>query len=225
MRRRVNGLNPTLWWHVGRSNVLPRLAAIPCHLNEAIVGTGPDDPWSQRRFLDGVQNRVVLLTGDVPRDRTTRHLLPLRTESGEIGADLLPRHTLVRRLVNELRTVVDRARVVRRHLDRNGALEAIGELRWVHTVQIREADVVLLLLARDLVVPTETTFAVGVNDRRVTRLRNGGSGLTTTDRLPVALMSTLRASARWVTWHSNRAVVLLARVEPVWELVVNIDLV
>ena len=54
MRRRIDGLNPSFRRHVRRRDVGPRLSTVTGHLDEAVVGTGPDHAG-----LDGRPVRFV----------------------------------------------------------------------------------------------------------------------------------------------------------------------
>ena len=114
---------------------------------------------------------------------------------------------------------------MRGHLDGHDALEPERQVRGIHTVQVHEAHVVLLLLTGVLAIAAETALAVRINDVRIAGLGYRRTGLATADGLPVARVATRRAVLRWIARHHDRRVVLLTRVQPVREAVVDVDLV
>ena len=224
--RDVDRVHAALGRHVGRRHVLPRLPAVERHVHRPVVRAGPDHVGVVRRCLDHVQRGVVFLARRVARDRPARHHLPVGAERGEVGRDLIPAAAAVRRAMHVLGAVEDQIRVVRRDLDGHDALEPVGQVGGVGSVDVHRADVVLLLLPRPLVIDAEASLAVGVDDVGVTRLGHGRSRLAPARRAPVGVRTARRRQRGLPAGHGDRiGVVLLARVEPVREAVVHIDLI
>ncbi len=167
----------------------------------------------------------MLLARDVAGDGLAGGHLTLGTEGREVWADPLPCHALVPRAMHVLGSVIDRVGVVGRHLDGNHALEPVGQVPRVVAVEVHGSYVILFLLARGMAVATEASLAVAVDDVRVAGLGHGGSRLAPSDGLPIPSVAAGRALLRWVAGHHDRAVVLLARIEPVREPIVRVDLV
>ncbi len=113
--RRVDVLDAAAGREIGRRDVLPGLAVVARHVDRPIVGADPDHAPLERRFVHRVDARIDLLAGDVTGNRAARHHLIRLLVRGQVRADHLPRHPVVDRAVQDVRRLVDRLDVVRRH--------------------------------------------------------------------------------------------------------------
>src|SRR5574341_1862569 len=93
-------------------------------MHRTVVGTGPDEAPLQTGFPNAVDDLVVLFAGDVAGNGHPRNHLVLWLVGREVRRDDFPGGAVVRGAVDELRAHVDRVRIVRRHLDGRGPLEA-----------------------------------------------------------------------------------------------------
>src|SRR5439155_3486255 len=167
-----------------RSNSLPGPARVAGDAHRTVVGPHPDDALLEPGFLHRVDGAVVLLSGNVPGDRSAGDDLPLRLIRGEVGGDALPALPLVAGAVEVLGGVVDRVRIERGDAHRHRALEAVPHLLRIPAVEITRADGVVLLLSGAQVEPGEPALAVGVDDVGIAGPGHRGAGLAAAHLLP-----------------------------------------
>ncbi|GBC90703.1 hypothetical protein HRbin14_01449 [bacterium HR14] len=125
--------------------VRPRGAAIPGHLQVAVVRAHPDDPGLNRR-LGEADNRAVELGGGVLHPHgTARVFLLFGVVGGEVGADDAPSGAKVSGFEHHLCAHIDRVGVMRRQHNRRVPVESVFEVfdgTAVATARLR-ADVFL----------------------------------------------------------------------------------
>ena len=109
-------------------HVRPALAAVARHLNEAVVGAGPDHARLLRRLGNAVDDVEVLDTDVVGRESAGALLLALVVER-QVRTDLLPALAAVGRLMDELAAGVDLVVIVRRDVERRVPDEAVSSGR------------------------------------------------------------------------------------------------
>ncbi len=113
--------------HVLR-DVGPRLAVVARHLQQAVVGAGPDQALLLRRLRDAIDDARVL-HADVVRGEAAGAAHLRAVVERQIRADHLPALTAVGRPVDVLAADVDRVVVVRRDVERRVPHEAILHAR------------------------------------------------------------------------------------------------
>ena len=92
------------------------------------------------------------------------------------------------------------------------------------TVHVAHADVVLFFLTCRLVVSAKPPLAVGVHDVRIAWLWYGRARLAPADCHPKGRLPP-RPRDRRKARHHDRAVVLLARIDPIGKPVVDVHLI
>src|SRR5215470_17703922 len=98
--------------HGLRRHILPMLSAVARDVDQAIVGSGPDQILLYRRF-DDRENRVVhfdssVVLGDWP----ARSLLFLLVVPRQVRTDSRPAHSTVGRLEEYFTRIIERLRIV-----------------------------------------------------------------------------------------------------------------
>ena len=137
---------------------------------------------------------------------------------GEIRRNLFPRHALVARAMQVLRSVIKHFRIVRRRGHRRNSLKTKDQItRWISVQRLR-ADPVVLLLARLQIHHTVLPFARSVNDCRIFRIRHNWTGLASRPRSPIFTALRVRLARNY-----DRRVVLLRAVKFVRKLIVKPD--
>ena len=188
-------------------------------MDQTVVGAGPDHTLLQGRFADRIERAVDLFAGSVARDRFAARALRALGAGGEIGADLFPGDAAIARAVHELRTVVDRARIVRRDLHGRNPLEAVDQVAARIAVERLHADPVALLVGGVQVEAAELALATAVDQFGMFDIGNDGTGLATGTGAEILAVAQRQAG------HDDGGVVLLRAVDAVGILIVHRHLV
>ena len=107
-------LNPLRHQALWRCHVVPVLAAIARHVNQTIVGAGPNHTLLQRRFHHRKDRAVVLDAGVVFGDWAARWSLLRLVVARQIGTDNLPALSFIDRFEKHVASGVKRVGIVRR---------------------------------------------------------------------------------------------------------------
>ena len=211
------------------SDLLPARPVVARDVHAAVVTARPEHAGLRARLGKREHRAVDLRARSVLGDRTARGPELLGIGARQIGADRLPGPAVVPRAEDPFAAGVEHARVVRREGQREGPLKAV--LLRAHVL----AEVVLgpdrhelHLLGLVVVAQDGSTAAArapdrpGVDDVGVLGIDGDVSALREAHRVAVAPADVALARA---ARDADRRVVLLRRVEPVRELVVQVHVV
>ena len=125
--RRIDQAHETPFRHV-RRDFCPMRAIIRRHVHKAVIRSGPEHSFFQRRFGER-ENRVVIFDArDVVRDRAAARLLFALVVTRQIGTDLRPCFSLVGRFENSFAACVNRVGIVRRKKQGRDPLKAVHQI-------------------------------------------------------------------------------------------------
>src|SRR4029453_16433063 len=170
-------------------DVRPALPAVAAHVDDAVVGPGPEDAGLLRRFRDGEDDARVL-DADVVAGQAPRPLLPRLVVEREVGADHLPRVAAVGGHVHVLAADVDLVVVVGRDRHREGPDEAVLDVgrgparRGLGPDLDVAGGVRAQVVARDDAAHAAEARGARPDDVRILRVRRGPAALNPRPRAP-----------------------------------------
>ena len=198
-------------------HIFPVTAAVPGHLDQAVVGANPDDTGVKGRFGEVEYGVVVLrdLVGDRPSHRPLLVLFVAR----QIGADFGPRMAAVGGFQEDVAGVIDHARVVLRDHDRRVPVKAVlAQPRIDPERQLGIGPDVALDLVLHIHFRNQTEITAGIKEPRIVGIEGHVGGLATADRGKILITQVAVVAPRA---HAGRGIVLLAAINPVGELIVD----
>src|SRR3984957_1005985 len=219
VRRRIDQTHHAPRRHVLWSDVLPCLAIIPSQMNEAIIGTGPQQSLLARRLGEREYGVVVLDAGDVERDRAAGGLLFALVVAGQIRTDDLPGASLVGAAYHELRRRVEHVRIMQRDEQRLGPLQAELQVRRAVARHVERVHGYVARVVRAMIVPRHlAAVGVRIHHFRILGIRRDETALAAPDLVPIlAADDSVIVTAR----DRNGGVVLLRAVHAIGPAVVD----
>ena len=195
---------------LGRGDVGPVGAAIAGDVHQTIVRPGPDHALLQPRRGERKHGGIGFHPSLIARDGTARWAQRSRIMRGQIRADLFPALTFIAALPDMLRGDIERAGIMRIEQDREGPLEALGNVagRRAHGVVRPNGDGAALSGAM-VVTGEQAAIAAGKIDIGIARIGRDIAALAAThgDTIEAAQHILVAPAARR---HADGRIVLLA---------------
>ncbi len=203
-----------------RGDLRPVGRLAPADPDPAVVGAGPELALLMGRLDQGVDSVEDLDPGALTGDRHAAAVLMLRGVGGQVRADLLPAHAPVGGPVDDVRGVIDGARVVLGDEDRRVPLEAVLQVLGRRAeLELGVDHHVPDLVGLGVPAVDDAAVAARIDEGRVVPVEGDRAGLAAADRVPE--LFGMRPAAV-PGGDGDRGVVLLGPVDPVGELVVHL---
>src|SRR5690606_25131155 len=145
-------------------HVIPSFSSIFCHMNRSVISPYPNYSFLYRRLVDIIYGAIILFTGYISCDRTTRNHLFGGVIGSKIWRDSLPCYSVIRGPMDKLWSMVDYIGIVGGNMDGRYSLKAIGEVFGVMAVYIGCPYIKLLLLPCTFVIYPKAALAIGINN-------------------------------------------------------------
>ena len=206
-----------------RRDVLPVAAPVTRDVKQSVIGSRPEQPFRDRRLVEGIDRRVPLGARHVSMNGTTGAPQRGGIVNREVRGDRFPARTLVGRAMHVLRRHVQRLGIVRRDEHRERPLETIRNVGRGPTVVVRHPHRDVPLLTRGAIHSAqETGVTTAVGHVRVARVHGDRGVLAAGDGEVVALADRAVVGA---ARDRDRRVVLLRAENAIRPLIVGGDVI